>query len=1062
MATREDFCTLADVESCSQLDGLTGATTELAEEAISDATDLIWALTGRQFGTYTETLRPNLQGESRSWIDLGRYPVVAVSEVLIDGASLPASGYWVQGKRYLRRTDEGQYWPSTQKEYLPDTEQDTFSVTVTWGTPPPGAVAAATRRLACELLVLKSGGSSSLTDRIKNVVRQGITMEVVSSDDLLEDGRTGIYEVDLAISVYNRDKNAALPAVMNPDNFTEHVSTTSLGGDTLTASQLAAILRAGTNVTIAVSGSKVVISASASGTGASGDYDPAGTALAVLSEHLAELDPHPQYLTQDEGDALYDAVSAAATAVSAHAGAANPHPVYLTEVEADALYEPLGGGGGGGGAGLPQIDTVVTATYDVATVAGIFSLYGIWAGTTDGTFVYFNNDHKRYVVDKPGEQFVEDTTQPAAGDLVYVKQFLRDDFTTAPMGLCVYDAGPSLTFASIVDARGDQVRLSLASAPAGSLSGLAANATLDQVVQTVDGLDLSGGVINVLNYGAVGDGTTDDTAAVEAAIDALPDTGGSLFFPAGTYLSRRPYFLSSNTTVFGVGANSVVKRKGGYTSAVLDAVPGFAARDIVVADLGDLAVGDWVCLFAQNLIDWDSTNGQVTAIDTGTNTVTIDHDIRVDYMAQADPTLSRVHPIFTNIGALEDNDLLDATSNLQFRDIVLDHNWTDGVDPTAKELVQFIVAPIHLEKATGCITERVTIKDSCGDGYSDQTRGQAGSLIQNCTVLRAMRHGIHWGTIMEGGGKALQNRVVDCGQRVTTGFAAWSVFYCQGVHNTLIANNEFIGNYGGVGGGDWRADEIEGFGDYGNVVQGNVFKGLTSTSPAIECGYRGVVTDNNMLDILGTGIKVSNSMHGVLIANNRIEMAATNANFGIVVGATTAVSGMIVVGNEISGTYDEGGSQSASTAIQFSVVTDSLCSGNLIYNTYNGVSFDSCQRITCENQMTGIGSLGYGFLSSLSTCADISIRTDKCIVNAGNGAKILAESGDFDYHPVIRLLINGMGSNGTTDPASGGDWHLSSNTDPEAHQWDGLLVHWTSSGEHVAMFKYGIGWIGLS
>ena len=36
-------------------------------------------------------------------------------------------------------------------------------------------------------------------------------------------------------------------------------------------------------------------------------------------------------------------------------------------------------------------------------------------------------------------------------------------------------------------------------------------------------------------YGAVGDGQTDDTAAIQAAINATP-AGGVCFFPAGTYL----------------------------------------------------------------------------------------------------------------------------------------------------------------------------------------------------------------------------------------------------------------------------------------------------------------------------------------------------------------------------------------------------------------------------------------------------------------------------------------------------------------------------------------------
>ena len=42
--------------------------------------------------------------------------------------------------------------------------------------------------------------------------------------------------------------------------------------------------------------------------------------------------------------------------------------------------------------------------------------------------------------------------------------------------------------------------------------------------------------VNVLDFGAVGDGATNDTAAIEAALASVNQTGGTLFFPAGTYL----------------------------------------------------------------------------------------------------------------------------------------------------------------------------------------------------------------------------------------------------------------------------------------------------------------------------------------------------------------------------------------------------------------------------------------------------------------------------------------------------------------------------------------------
>ncbi|HKN79616.1 MAG TPA: glycosyl hydrolase family 28-related protein, partial [Lysobacter sp.] len=41
---------------------------------------------------------------------------------------------------------------------------------------------------------------------------------------------------------------------------------------------------------------------------------------------------------------------------------------------------------------------------------------------------------------------------------------------------------------------------------------------------------------NVKNYGAIGDGVHDDTAAIQAAINSLPTTGGIVQIPAGTYM----------------------------------------------------------------------------------------------------------------------------------------------------------------------------------------------------------------------------------------------------------------------------------------------------------------------------------------------------------------------------------------------------------------------------------------------------------------------------------------------------------------------------------------------
>lgn len=61
-------------------------------------------------------------------------------------------------------------------------------------------------------------------------------------------------------------------------------------------------------------------------------------------------------------------------------------------------------------------------------------------------------------------------------------------------------------------------------------------------------------VYNVKNYGAKGDGITDDTNAIQAAIDACP-ISGEVFFPptvSNSYLITRPLLISSNANKLGI------------------------------------------------------------------------------------------------------------------------------------------------------------------------------------------------------------------------------------------------------------------------------------------------------------------------------------------------------------------------------------------------------------------------------------------------------------------------------------------------------------------------------
>jgi hypothetical protein len=77
--------------------------------------------------------------------------------------------------------------------------------------------------------------------------------------------------------------------------------------------------------------------------------------------------------------------------------------------------------------------------------------------------------------------------------------------------------------------------------------------------------DRAAEVVNVKDFGAIGDGVTDDTAAIQAAAATL--NGDVLYFPVGTYAVSQSTLIPSNTIVRGEGPASImlaVNTPGGW------------------------------------------------------------------------------------------------------------------------------------------------------------------------------------------------------------------------------------------------------------------------------------------------------------------------------------------------------------------------------------------------------------------------------------------------------------------------------------------------------------------
>jgi hypothetical protein len=68
--------------------------------------------------------------------------------------------------------------------------------------------------------------------------------------------------------------------------------------------------------------------------------------------------------------------------------------------------------------------------------------------------------------------------------------------------------------------------------------------------------------VSVKDFGAVGDGVTDDTSEIQAAIDAAPE-GGAIYFPNGTYAISAALIVDKAITLYGDGPGKWYDSLGG-------------------------------------------------------------------------------------------------------------------------------------------------------------------------------------------------------------------------------------------------------------------------------------------------------------------------------------------------------------------------------------------------------------------------------------------------------------------------------------------------------------------
>jgi len=229
----------------------THSSSDYAYDACKTASHLLWAMSGRKFSgitTVTERYVSSFDPYLRSSGSTRNYTPVLINGTVENIASNGISGLYGQdfqgdgtaassrlrlrGRKVVKIhtvrqldgtiVDPSKYYLSDHSVLVGVAGSGWFSsrveVTYTYGSPPPTSGRTAARLFATELVKLyENDDTCALPQRVTSISRQGVSYTVLDQQDFIDDGKTGLYAVDLFIKTSNPDKARARSRVFTPD-----------------------------------------------------------------------------------------------------------------------------------------------------------------------------------------------------------------------------------------------------------------------------------------------------------------------------------------------------------------------------------------------------------------------------------------------------------------------------------------------------------------------------------------------------------------------------------------------------------------------------------------------------------------------------------------------------------------------------------------------------------------------------------------------------------------------------------------------------------------------------
>ncbi len=349
-------------------------------------------------------------------------------------------------------------------------------------------------------------------------------------------------------------------------------------------------------------------------------------------------------------------------------------------------------------------------------------------------------------------------------------------------------------------------------------------------------------VVSVKTYGAKGDGVTDDTAAIQAAIEVVAGTGGTLLVPDGTYMinailnSNKGLILRSNMT-FRMSSGAVLKAitngSGGY--AIL-----YLPRVTNVNVIGGTLEGD------------RSTHTGTLGESGMGITVATSQNVYIEGVTAKECWGDGFYIGGTNC------------TNITLCNVVADHNRRQG---------------LSVVYADGVIVRNSTFKNTQGTlpEAGIDIEPNAGETVANMQILGC--------TFTNNSGGGIQNGVAIGNRGISF------------IRNVVIDGNVMVGNgfnaaNGQTGGGGIEISNTAGHRVTNNVMRDNKNWGLRMRDEADS----NTVTGNTITGTQGDGIYLDPTITGYTITNNTV---TGNTRYGIYQGsgAQGVLGANVVSGN---------------------------------------------------------------------------------------------------------------------------------------------------------------------